>query len=68
MLSHENIVNAIFAMTDRVPVRQTDVYMAYLPLAHVYEFITESWLGIMCGIPIGYSNPHTCTSDFFSSN
>jgi len=38
----------------------TDVYIGYLPLAHVLELCTEI-IVLNCGIAVGYSSPHTIT-------
>lgn len=43
--------NTILAYVNFVP---QDPFVAYLPLAHVMEFVIEHML-IMLGIPIGYS-------------
>ena len=37
-----------------------DVYIAYLPLAHVLELLSECTM-MMFGIPVGYSSPNTMT-------
>jgi long-chain acyl-CoA synthetase len=38
----------------------TDVYLGYLPLAHVLEFAVENFV-VFKGIPIGYGTPRTLT-------
>lgn len=40
----------------------TDIYVAYLPLAHVLELTCES-ICFLQGIPIGYSSPLTLTNN-----
>ena len=40
--------------------RDDDVYIGYLPLAHVLELVAESMM-VVFGIRIGYSNPNTLT-------
>ncbi|XP_046646817.1 long-chain-fatty-acid--CoA ligase 4-like [Daphnia pulicaria] len=62
IMSHQNIVNAMLSYTDVGPLYKNDVYMAFLPLAHVLEFISES-LWMLFGIPIGYSTPLTMTDE-----
>ena len=37
-----------------------DIYIAYLPLAHVLELLSECTM-MMFGIPVGYSSPNTMT-------
>jgi long-chain acyl-CoA synthetase len=46
----ENIMNNI----------ESHVYIGYLPLAHILEFATETFLFII-GVRIGYSTPYTLT-------
>ena len=37
-----------------------DVYIGYLPLAHVLELLSECTM-MMFGVPVGYSSPNTMT-------
>ena len=37
-----------------------DIYIAYLPLAHVLELLSECTM-MMFGVPVGYSSPNTMT-------
>ena len=41
--------------------RQDDLYLAHLPLAHIYEFTIQNYACLMCGTSIGYSTPFTLT-------
>lgn len=42
MMSHKNIVATIAGLTPSVPdLKTSDVYLAYLPLAHVLELAAE---------------------------
>ncbi len=43
ILTHENIVSTLKGFSDAVPVKANDVYMAYLPLAHVYELLSGNY-------------------------
>ena len=45
---------------DAINPREDDLYIAYLPLAHVLELIGESMM-IMSGVAVGYSGPNTLT-------
>ena len=45
---------------DAITPTSEDLYIAYLPLAHVLELIGESMM-IMLGVAIGYSGPNTLT-------
>ena len=47
LLSHHNIVSAMLAYTTLDTDYSNDVYMAFLPLAHVLEFIAGSFI-IFC--------------------
>ncbi|OBS76861.1 hypothetical protein A6R68_16685 [Neotoma lepida] len=59
MISHSNIIAAITGMARRIPsLGEEDVYIGYLPLAHVLELSAE----LVClshGCRIGYSSPQT---------
>ncbi|CAF3504649.1 unnamed protein product [Rotaria sp. Silwood1] len=63
LIKHENIVAAMTGQKERVfPMVDVDndVYIAYLPLAHILELCCEIlvfYLGIKCG----YSSPQTLT-------
>lgn len=59
---HDNIICSIAGIFRRLPKLNpdSDVYIGYLPLAHVLELTCELSILIM-GIPIGFSNPQTLT-------
>ena len=60
LLSHRNLVStssSIFFLRHFSP---ADTYIAYLPLAHVLELLSEITFLLM-GVPIGYSSPNTMT-------
>lgn len=40
IMSHQNVVNAMLGYTNVTTFYENDVYMAYLPLAHVLELIS----------------------------
>ena len=63
--THWNIVNAMYSVAsfigpyhDRLPGQQT--YVAFLPLAHVLEFVAENVM-LLFGVAVGYSSPNTLT-------
>merc|ERR1719357_1981284 len=60
LMSHRNLMSAMLAYTNVATIYEDDVYMAYLPLAHVLELLAES-MCMLFGIPIGYSTPLTMT-------
>lgn len=61
MISHRNLLCGTAGQTDRIPgLGTSDVYVGYLPLAHVLELSAE----VSCvakGTRIGYSSPTTLT-------
>ncbi|ORX51649.1 acetyl-CoA synthetase-like protein [Hesseltinella vesiculosa] len=62
ILTHKNIVGAI-AGVDRLlghHVTDQDSILAYLPLAHVLEFVVEN-VAIFWGVTLGYANVRTLT-------
>ncbi|CAH8510147.1 unnamed protein product [Dicrocoelium dendriticum] len=61
-LTHESLVSAIAGHLQRLPKMRSnyDIYIGYLPLAHVLELCCELCCMIM-GVRIGYSNPQTLT-------
>ncbi|XP_028753056.1 long chain acyl-CoA synthetase 8 isoform X2 [Neltuma alba] len=61
MITHGNVVATTAAVIPIIPNLGTkDVYMAYLPLAHVFELAAESVM-LAAGAAIGYSSPLTLT-------
>ena len=40
------------------PPSSKDIYLGYLPLAHILELLSEFTM-IVQGIPVGYSSPNT---------
>ena len=39
LMSHQNVISSMLAYTNVATIYENDVYMAYLPLAHVLELI-----------------------------
>lgn len=63
LIRHENIVAAMAGQKERVfPMVDVDndIYIAYLPLAHILELSCEM-LVFFLGIKCGYSSPQTLT-------
>ena len=63
VLTHHNLVSTLTSFLfelDAITPTSEDLYIAYLPLAHVLELIGESMM-IMLGVAIGYSGPNTLT-------
>lgn len=63
MISHSNIISTIDHTQyylNTLPMTPDDVFLAYLPLAHIFELCVECV--ILCsGASLGYGNPHTLT-------
>ncbi len=67
MLTHQNLVSSVlslcgFAEASVGKVANNDVYIGYLPLAHVLELLAENVMLLM-GIGIGYSSPNSLTDN-----
>ncbi|KAA0202926.1 hypothetical protein HAZT_HAZT001159 [Hyalella azteca] len=60
-LSHANIIAFVTAYFCRIPASSKSRYLAFLPLAHILELVTELAL-LTRGIQIFYSSPATLTS------
>ena len=60
-LSHRNIFSSITAYCIQADLGLGDIYIAYLPLAHVMELATEMALLAM-NVTIAYSSPFTLTN------
>ena len=60
-ISHANIMLFVLCHSDHVPIESTSRYLAFLPLAHIMELVTE--ISLMAnGVKIFYSSPLTLTS------
>lgn len=61
MITHGNIVATTAAVMTVIPrLGRNDIYLAYLPLAHVFELAAESVM-LCAGCAIGYGSPLTLT-------
>ncbi|KAM3274530.1 hypothetical protein ACQJBY_043534 [Aegilops geniculata] len=61
MITHGNMVATIAAVRTIIPnLGTSDVYLAYLPLAHVFELAAESVM-LASGVAIGYGSALTMT-------
>ncbi|XP_016163512.1 long chain acyl-CoA synthetase 9, chloroplastic-like [Arachis ipaensis] len=61
MMTHANMVATISAVMRIVPnVGRNDIYLAYLPMAHVLELVAEH-IVVAVGGAIGYGSPLTLT-------
>ena len=60
MLTHGNIIAAVGGAVHILDGKLGDTYLAYLPLAHILEFLVESFSMFM-GLKIGYGSVRTLT-------
>ncbi|OXU20883.1 hypothetical protein TSAR_015234 [Trichomalopsis sarcophagae] len=58
ILSHKNVITTLKGYCDAVVIENDDVFLGYLPLAHVFELLSES-VCLLNGVPIGYSSSLT---------
>jgi len=58
MISHSNVVGALSGLLSGIGVTKDDVYLSFLPLAHVLAFIVEC-AALYFGATIGYGRPRT---------
>jgi len=60
ILTHGNMCRTLSGFLYNLNPLPDDMYIAYLPLAHVLELIGESMM-IVWGVGVGYSHPNTLT-------
>ena len=60
VLTHGNLISTTTCIMFMEPFYSDDVYIAYLPLAHVLELLSECTM-MLFGGPVGYSSPNTMT-------
>lgn len=64
MISHGNLLTSLKALLGRLKIgydySERDIFVAYLPLAHVLELCCEVGF-VINGVRIGYSSPNTLT-------
>ncbi|KAI9269343.1 hypothetical protein BY458DRAFT_510672 [Sporodiniella umbellata] len=62
ILNHSNLIGAISGVDTLIGnhINEDDSIMAYLPLAHVLEFLVEN-LCLFWGVTLGYGSPRTLT-------
>ncbi|KAK7282728.1 hypothetical protein RIF29_11731 [Crotalaria pallida] len=61
MMTHENVLATVSAVMTIVPnLADKDVYLAYLPMAHIIELVAENLIASV-GSAIGYGSPLTLT-------
>ena len=60
VLTHGNLTHTLGGLLYNLNTGPDDVYIAYLPLAHVLELLGEM-ICTVWGVSIGYSHPNTLT-------
>ncbi len=55
MLSHRNLVSVVFAVLDRQPARAGDVFLSYLPLAHIFERVVGYYVPMAAGACVAFA-------------
>ncbi|CEF59382.1 AMP-dependent synthetase/ligase domain-containing protein [Strongyloides ratti] len=58
VLTHKNIIAAVAGQRSVIPIKSTDIYIGYLPLAHILEVCAELVV-LSKGCRIGYSSAQT---------
>lgn len=59
VLTHKNLIATMKCLMFMLDPKD-DIYIAYLPLAHVLELLSENTM-LLLGIKVGYSSPNTMT-------
>ncbi|MHB2210793.1 AMP-dependent synthetase/ligase [Methylobacterium sp. CM6257] len=55
MLSHRNLLSVAQAVLDRNPGSDRDVFLSYLPLAHIFERVVGCYLPLILGAPVVFA-------------
>ncbi len=55
MLSHRNLVSVAHAVLARNPGTERDVFLSYLPLAHIFERVVGCVLPLILGAPVVFA-------------
>jgi long-chain acyl-CoA synthetase len=60
VILHSNIISMAAAIKEYIDLRDDDLYLSYLPLAHILAFCIQcAALGV--GVPAGFGSPRTLT-------
>jgi len=62
MITHANLTAIVSSASKVADLNSRDVYIAYLPLAHVLELVLQTTM-VFCGISLGFANPRTLTPE-----
>ena len=61
ILTHRNMTKTLNGFLYCLDPNPDDIYIAYLPLAHVLELVGGESMMIVWGVAIGYSHPNALT-------
>lgn len=61
VITHAQVIAAVAAGSHVLGLKEDDVYLGYLPLAHIFELMSEFCM-IALGITICYADPKTLTT------
>ncbi|KAI3805231.1 hypothetical protein L1987_27417 [Smallanthus sonchifolius] len=53
VLTHENLISSVAASTLQIKFHSSDIYISYLPLAHIYERANQI-MAVYCGLAVGF--------------
>lgn len=53
VLTHGNLISSVAAMSMPVKFYSSDIYISYLPLAHIYERANQI-MSVYCGVAVGF--------------
>lgn len=55
VLSHSNIISNVMAVNEVVPVKDSDIFLSFLPLSHVLERTIGCYMPLLFGATIAYA-------------
>lgn len=55
MLTHKNFLSNCHSCADVLPINNTDIYLSFLPLSHVFERMAGFYLMMSLGVSIAYA-------------
>ncbi|KAI3707780.1 hypothetical protein L2E82_36598 [Cichorium intybus] len=53
VLTHGNLISSVAAMSMPIKFYSSDIYISYLPLAHIYERANQI-MSVYCGVAVGF--------------
>ncbi|MDP3971223.1 MAG: AMP-binding protein [bacterium] len=68
LLSHKNVISNVIAVSEAIPVDDTDVFLSILPLSHIYEQVIGFLLPCYKSAKIVYAHVPTAISDLLKEH